>query len=241
MIRVFLLLLFVMPIGCSTKADRSDSNFARGVDVSLLPHLEDRGITFRDNGRPDDALRVFKRHGVNYVRLRLFVDPDGTIGQVNTLPYTLALAKRVKRVGLQFLLDLHYSDHWADPKSQHIPKAWRGLDQPQLVTQVREYTRQTLLAFHDDGCAPDMVQVGNEIANGMLWPNGGSLDDAKKWEPFAELVQAGIAGVHDAAAVTGEKAPPIMIHAHAGDDETVCRWFFDNLRQRGVRWDIIGL
>jgi arabinogalactan endo-1,4-beta-galactosidase len=123
------------------------------------------------------------------IRLRLFHTPTDL---PNNLEYTIAMAKAAKKLGYQFLLDYHYSDTWADPGKQFIPMAWTGLSHADLAKAVFEYTKQTISAFHEAGVLPDMVQIGNEVINGMLWPDGRL---PANWDNFADLVKAGIAGV----------------------------------------------
>ena len=199
-----------------------------------------------------DPLLIFKDHGCNYVRLRLFLAPNGKDGQVNSLSYTLRLAKRAKQAGLKFLLDFHYSDAWADPTHQNLPVEWTGLSHTQLVERVYAYTRETIAAFHREGCKPDMVEIGNEIANGILWPDGGPLsdvskwnestnpkpDETDKWDRLADLLKAGIRGVRDEDPSGSTR---IMLHIDKGGSSTGCRWFFDKIQQRGVTFDVIGL
>jgi arabinogalactan endo-1,4-beta-galactosidase len=211
--------------------------FALGVDLSLLKYIEDHGGSYQDAGGARDALLIFKDHGFNYVRLRLFLNPNGTEGQVNSLPYTLALAKRVKADGFRFLLDLHYSDCWADPGHQVMPAEWKGLTHAQLVDRVFSYTRDTLAAFQQAGCAPDMVEVGNEITDGFIWPDGGPVTDAK-WDNFTDLLKAGIRGVHANDAASPIK---ILIHIDRGSKASVSKWFFAKLAAHGVPFDVIGL
>src|SRR5581483_11221314 len=118
------------------------------------------------------------------------------------LEYTIALAKSAKQLGYKFLLDYHYSDTWADPGKQYTAKAWAAMSHEQLVQAVFEYTRGTIAAFRDAGALPVMVQPGNEITNGMLWPDGRL---PQNWEHFAELEKAAIAGVNAGA---GDHARP---------------------------------
>jgi len=197
----------------------------------MLQSLEDRGTKYKEGGQVKEALAIFKDNGCNYIRLRIFVNPNGMGGQVNTL----ALAKRAKAMGFKFLLDFHYSDGWADPGKQYIPAAWKDMPHDQLTQQVYSYTKDTLAAFKNEGCLPDMVQVGNEITNGMMWPAGGSLKDATKWDPFADFVKAGIRAVRDSGPIT------VMIHIDRGGDQGVSKWFFDHLLKAGVHFDVIGL
>ena len=109
------LLLFALLFPFLTHSAELPKTFAMGADLSLMKFIEDHGVKYRENGVVKDPLVIFKEHGCNFVRLRLFVNPDGTGGQVNTLPYSVAMAKRVKSAGFRFLLDLHYSDKWVDP------------------------------------------------------------------------------------------------------------------------------
>lgn len=240
------------------KKAMTKTTFAWGMDLSMLQHLQDHGVSYRDDGTVRDPLAIFQAHGVNYVRLRLFVSPNGKDGQVNTLPYTLQLAKRVKQVGLPLLLDFHYSDEWADPTHQTIPAAWKTLSHAQLVQRVFTYTQETLAAFRREGCLPDMVEVGNEITNGMIWPDGGPLLEADKWngigshmpwpekdrpsiarwDAFADLIKAGIRGVR---ASDPKGAVKIMIHIDKGGNRAVSKLFFDALAHRDVHFDVIGL
>lgn len=202
--------------------------FAAGVDVSFLRQAEDRGAVFKDHGVVKPALQIFNERGYNWVRLRLFHSPTNL---PNNLEYTLASAKDAKRLGFKLLLDFHYSDSWADPEKQWPPKAWTGMTQSQLVMAVFEYTRDTLRAFDAAGVMPDMVQPGNEITPGMLWPEGRLPEH---WDNFTELLKAGIAGIHAAG------KSRVMIHIDRGGDWPRTKWFFDELQKRGVKFDVIG-
>ena len=226
--------------------------FIQGADLSMLQHLEDHGVAYRQDGQVKDLLQIFREQSGNCVRLRLFVAPGGEAGQVNTLSYTLRLAKRVKAMGLPLLLDFHYSDGWADPIHQTTPQEWAGFPLEQLAEQVYSYTRETLAAFRREGCFPEIVEVGNEIMNGMLWPAAGPLTEASswndtahpqpapdaKWDALCALLHAGIRGVRDADPAARAQ---VMIHIDKGGSAAVGRWFFDALFSRGVPFDLIGL
>lgn len=211
--------------------------YAVGADVSFLAKCEQDGVVFKENGKPVDVLALLREHHYNWVRLRLFHDPAASSDKLpNDLPYTLALARRAHILGFHILLDLHYSDTWADPGKQFTPAAWSKLKHKQLVEQVFIYTHDTLAAFAREGLTPDMVQVGNEITNGMLWPDGKLPDN---WDNFADLLQAGISGV-EAGTANGPR-PRIMIHIERSGDFDAAVWFFDNLIAHHVRFDVIGL
>ncbi|HVV54810.1 MAG TPA: glycosyl hydrolase 53 family protein [Mucilaginibacter sp.] len=208
-----------------------------GADISFLPELESRGIKFTDNGMPDDAIDILKKHGFNYIRLRIFVDPSEPKGYSPSkgfcdLVHTEAMAKRIKAAGMGFLLDFHYSDTWADPGKQFKPAAWVGEDFPALKQSVYEYTKSVMQALKDQGTTPDMVQVGNEINHGMIWPDGA----INNLDSLAQLIYSGIKGVK---AVSPHTA--IMLHIALGGQNTESRFFLDNMAARKVPFDVIGL
>lgn len=213
------------------------AEFLTGGDVSLLTKVEADGAIFRDGGQPRDCLEIFKSRGCNLMRLRLWVNPGGKNGPVCDLPYTIKLGQRIKREGFKLLLDFHYSDTWADPAHQRKPAAWQDLDFDALKQRVFDYSRDTIAAFKAAGALPDMVQIGNEISPGMLWPDGRTSGTPDAFEKFAALAKAGIAGTKAGA---GETPPQIMIHIECGGDKNRSQWFFDNLRQQGVEFDVIG-
>jgi arabinogalactan endo-1,4-beta-galactosidase len=225
---IALLFLLVLSQGRSLGA----AEYAVGADLSFLKQAEDGGKIFKDNGEPKPGLAIFKDHGYNWIRLRLFHTPTEL---PNNLEYTIALAQAAKKLGFHFLLDYHYSDTWADPGKQFAPKAWEGMTHPQVVKAVFEYTKQTIAAFRDAGVLPDMVQIGNEIINGMIWPDGRLPGN---WDNFADLVKAGIAGVD--AGQGEDPRPRIMIHIDRGGDKIRTKGFFDKLNSYHVNYDVIG-
>lgn len=203
-----------------------------GADLSFLKEAEEKGAVFKDAGQAMSGLQLFKSHGYNWIRLRLFHTPTDL---PNNLDYTLALAADAKKRGYKFLLNLHYSDTWADPGRQRTPKAWEGKSQGELVRAVREYTRDTIAAFRDGQAMPDMVQIGNEVTPGMLWPHG---QLPANWDTFANLLKAGIAGVEDGRG--SAPRPRIMIHIDRGGDRKATKAFFDKLNSYDVGYDVIG-
>ncbi|OHB57481.1 MAG: arabinogalactan endo-1,4-beta-galactosidase [Planctomycetes bacterium RBG_13_44_8b] len=207
-------------------------DYAIGADLSFLKQAEDRGTVFKDNNEVKPGLEIFRDHGYNWIRLRLFHTPTSL---PNNLEYTIALAQEAKKLGYKFLLNYHYSDTWADPGKQYIPKAWEGKSHAELVQAVFEYTRDTIIAFRDANVMPDMVQNGNEIINGMLWPDGRLPSN---WDNFAELVKAGIDGV-DAGKGSAQR-PLIMVHIDKGGNQKATKSFFDKFNSYGIDYDIIG-
>jgi arabinogalactan endo-1,4-beta-galactosidase len=220
------------PPAASAASPRAELGYAIGADLSFLQQAEERGTKFKDGGLEKPGLQIFRDHGYNWIRLRLFHTPTQL---PNNLAYTIAAAKAAKALGYKFLLNYHYSDTWADPAKQTLPKAWEGKSHAELVKAVFEYTRDTIAAFREAGAMPDMVQNGNEITPGMLWPDGRL---PQNWDNFADLVKAGITGVE--AGRGGAPRPLIMVQIEKSGNVAATKYFFDNLLKRGVEFDVIG-
>ena len=208
-----------------------------GADVSWLPQLESRDRKFYEKGEEVDAMELLKMHGFNYIRLRVFVNPENEKGYSPKdgfcdLEHTISMAKRIKEAGMKFLLDFHYSDYWADPQQQNKPKAWDGLSFDELKDVVTNYTSEVLKRMKGEQVFPDMVQVGNEINHGMIWPDGyiGNPDG------LAGLLKAGIQGVNNV-----DPTIPIMLHIALGGQNDEAVFWLDNMLARDVQFDIIGL
>jgi arabinogalactan endo-1,4-beta-galactosidase len=220
-------------LAASFAASLPAQQFAVGADVSFLADAEQKGIVFKEDGVPKPVLEILKDHGYNWIRLRVFVHPTDL---PNDLDYTIALAKRARLLGFRILLDFHYSDTWADPGKQFIPVAWKSLKHKQLVDQVFAYTRDTIAAFRDAGVMPDMVQTGNEITNGMLWPDGKLPDN---WDHFADLLRAAIGGVDAGRGSLPRPVMMIQIERSGAPKEAIA--FFDKLLTYDLPWNVIGL
>jgi arabinogalactan endo-1,4-beta-galactosidase len=208
-----------------------------GADISFLPELESRGMKFSDNGTPGDAIQLMKDHGFNYIRLRIFVDPSQPKGYSPNkgfcdLAHTEAMAKRIKAAGMKFLLDFHYSDYWADPQQQNKPSAWVGQDFLTMKKSLHDYTVSVMKALKDQGTVPDMVQVGNEINHGMVWPDGA----INNLDSLAQLIYAGVTAVKEVNPSTS-----IMLHIALGGQNAEAKFFLDNMKARNVPFDVIGL
>lgn len=244
------LLLLILVSGCTAPASlktpektSSAIPFMAGVDISGLTVLEEDGAIYRDvDGASGDPIELFMKHGVNWFRLRLFVDPNHEGMVVNDLPYTIDLAKRVKAAGGKLLLDFHYSDTWADPGKQFKPKAWEGLTFSQLTQQVEDYSQKVVDTLQAEGCMPDMIQIGNEITAGMIWPDGRLWVDENQrdaeFDRLATLIKAGHRGISKAAA--DGQMPLIMLHNARGDRWDEMEYFFGMLLERDVPFDVIG-
>jgi arabinogalactan endo-1,4-beta-galactosidase len=209
----------------------------RGADLSFEPQEEANGARFTDAGVPGSPLSILNDHGLNYVRLRLWVNPPP--GYSN-LASDLRMARRIYAAGDKLYLDIHYSDFWADPQHQNIPAAWQGQDLAQLTATVKDYTQQVIGAFARQGTPVDLVSIGNEIRNGILWPVGQvnwSADTG--WANLTTLLKAGVAGAR-AGNPPGHRLL-VMLHFDEGGNNADSVRFFDHMVSGGVPFDVIGL
>jgi arabinogalactan endo-1,4-beta-galactosidase len=208
---------------------------AFGHDLSFAVQEAAIGNGFSDRGHKALPEQILADHGANFVRLRLWFAPPGGYSNLTSV---LDMARRAHAAGMQILLDFHYSDFWADPATQNTPTAWQGQDLPTLAQTVRTYTRDVLAALAAQGTPADMVQIGNEIRNGMLWPLGwADAWSGAGWSNLGALLRAGAAGVAEAP---GPRAR-IVIHFDQGGDNAFSRVFFDRVVEQGVPFDVIGL
>ncbi len=186
--------LLVMLGAISAGAGAAPHNLAiRGADVSTLAELEHLGVHYQDETRQGDLLTLMRERGLNLVRLRLWVDPRSAKGEPfgggnNDLEKVIALAQRSRALNLPWLLDLHYSDFWADPGKQYTPRTWRGKSEAELAAMLHDYSAAVMQRLREAGVPPQMVQVGNELNNGMLWPLG-QLHRQEEEEGFDRLAQ----------------------------------------------------
>ena len=209
-----------------------------GMDLSTLLEVERCGGKFYDGGARRDAMDILKDYGMNMVRLRLWNDPFDEDGNSygaggNEIETTLALAKRAKEKGIGWLLDFHYSDFWADPGKQIPPKAWQGMNEDELTAAVYDYTAEVLQHCGKEDILPQMVAVGNELTNGLLWPYGRVPD----FKNIVRFINAGIRAVHETA-----PGLPVMLHLDNGGNNALYRnWFDRYFAEGGEDFTYIGL
>ena len=199
--------------------------FIKGMDLSTLLELERLGAVYYDNGEEMDILDIMKRYDVDTIRLRIWNHPWSETGESygageNDVPTTLAIAKKVTEAGLGVLLNFHYSDFWGDPGKQFKPKAWAEYGVEELEKAVYDFTLETMEKFLAENVKVTMVQVGNELSNGLLWPEG----KVPNYDNIATFVNAGIRAVRKANAEI-----PIMIHLDNGGTNALYREWFDAL------------
>lgn len=212
-------------------------DYIKGADISTLIEEEEHGAKYYDNGTRGDLLEILRRYGFNYVRIRLWNDPYSEDGKAygagtNDLDKLIRISRRAKDLGLKVLLCIHYSDFWADPGKQTTPKAWRGMDASSLVHAVYEYTLSVLHSLRISGVSPDMIAVGNELTNGLLWP----LGRKPEFDNIAAFVSSGISACREF-----DSSIPVMIHLDNGGNNPMYIEWFDNYIKRGADFDVIGL
>jgi len=198
----------------------SDNLEIRGADISFLPELRKSGITTRNSaGNIEDMLTTLKSEGMNVVRLRIWNNPSN---EHSALAEVAAFSKEIKAAGMKVWITVHYSDWWADPGKQYKPNAWKNIPFAVLKDSVYQFTAKIIKDIN-----PEYIQIGNEINNGILWPDGNISNLAK----MKELLAAGVKAVRDQNPST-----KIMMH-YAGHQEAF--GFFDKIKD--LDYDLMGL
>lgn len=211
--------------------------YVKGMDLSTMWELEQLGAKYYDNQKEREILDIMRDYDVDTIRLRLWLNPYSEDGKPygagnNDLETTLNIAKKVTREGFSVLLNFHYSDFWTDPLKQIKPKAWADYSVSQLEKAVYEYTVSVMERFQREKIHLTMVQVGNEVTNGLLWPEG-------KWPNYDNIAKFLNAGIRAVREVNDEI--PIMIHLdQGGNHELYVKWF-DEFLKRAEEFDMIGL
>lgn len=217
------------------------TGFAKGADVSWLTELESNGTLFYDaNGKPQECMALLRDLGMNSIRLRVWVNPDGGwCGKDDVV----AKAWRAQKLGMRLMIDFHYSDTWADPGKQYVPAAWKDYTFEQMKQAVADHTRDVLTALKERNIDVEWVQVGNETSDGMLWNDADGADAlavtgraSKNMANFAAYVNAGYNAVK--AVYPDAK---VIVHLDKGNKLSQYTWMFDGLKQHGAKWDVIGM
>lgn len=237
-----LLLLLTICIGCNSDDSEpdqqlipvDDSVFYKGMDLSFQSELEDYNLTYKDaNGIPIELLDFVSENGTNLIRLKLWHTPQN--GE-NGLEDVKAYAQRIKSKGMDFLLNFHYSDYWADPGTQTPPTAWQNMTNEEIRVAIYQYTKDVVTQLKNQNTLPEMIQIGNETDSGFLWNYGkvwGNFSD--NWSNYAALVNEAIRAIRE---VDTDNSVKIMLH-HSSVENAI--YFFNELNSHNVDFDIIGL
>ena len=155
------------------KVENLPEDFIFGMDASQVPALEAAGVTYYDyNGQEADVFETLAKSGINYIRVRVWVDPfdgagNGYGGGNCNIDTAVEIGKRATKYGMKLLVNFHYSDFWADPGKQMAPKAWQGMDIETKAEALYQYTAESLNKLKEAQVDVGMVQIGNET-NGAL-------------------------------------------------------------------------
>ena len=208
------------------------NDFVKGADVGFLTGQERRGVVFHDrNGRERECLELLKNdYQMSAIRMRVWVNPRGGSCDKNEL---LAMARRVKALGMHLMVDFHYSDSWADPGKQPIPKAWQGHSFEEMKQDLRQHTIEVLSLLKENGIAPRWVQVGNETTNGLLWPMGHIKQNP---EQYAGFIGAG----YDAVKEVFPEAT-VIVHLDRGHRQSLYDHNLDTILKYGGKFDMVGM
>lgn len=234
-----LCVLAVMTLSsCGQHESKSDGGqtakpaFAKGADIGWYTEMEKKGYKFYTaSGTEMDCPALMKSLGFNSLRFRVWVNPEAVWnGKEDVLKKCL----RAKELGMKIMIDFHYSDTWADPGKQYVPKAWESYGLEAMAKAVAEHTSDVLNTLKDNGVDVTWVQVGNEVTNGMLWEKGRVKGDSASG--FAKLFKAGA----DKVKSIYPKASVILHIDNAWDMDTL-KWFYSLMADTGVKYDMIGL
>ena len=221
-----------------SKVENMPEDFILGMDASCVPALEKSGVKYCDHaGNEKDVYEILSENGINYIRVRIWNDPydaegHGYGGGNCDLQNAIDIGKRATQYGMKLLVDFHYSDFWADPGKQMVPKAWEGLDYEQKKLALYEYTRDSLQALVDAGVDIGMVQIGNET-NGALC--GESSTALRGWERIMGLISEGSRAVR-------EVCPDALVAVHFANPENADSYksYGKNLSYYGVDYDVFA-
>jgi arabinogalactan endo-1,4-beta-galactosidase len=222
---VFIIVFVVCLSSCSNKDEiptNQDDSFIRAADLSFLPLIESENTLFYNaNNQVENALTTIKNAGCNTVRIRLWKNP--TVNQ-STLNEVKTLAQRVKNAGMKVWLCVHYSDTWADPANQTTPLEWQNLSLAELKTAVADYTSLVVTQIQ-----PDIIQIGNEINSGFLWPNGNLISNENQCLQLLNV----------ASSTIRNQSPNTKIMLHYAGIDAGAAWFFNKVN--AIDYDYIGL
>lgn len=249
-------LLTCIIASCGLISQAADIRYVGG-DISMFPSYEQAGSQYKDSeGNPIQLLPYLYEIGMNAMRVRLFVDPEGFTVEngvikddsnvCQDLPYIIPLCQDIIDNGFDLMLDFHYSDTWADPAKQFIPEAWKNLTDEELVEMIYNYTKESLITLRENGIVPRFIQPGNEISYGMLWAGVGDRDNGSNhvysgsseasWKRFGDLLSSAIQACRDYC-----PEAEIIIHTERVAQVNVLTNFYKQMKSLNIDYDIIGL
>ena len=220
------------------KVENMPEDFILGMDASCVPALEASGVKYYDfDGTEKDVYEILSANGVNYIRVRVWNDPfdskgNGYGGGNCDLENAIAIGKRATAVGMKLLVNFHYSDFWADPGKQMVPKAWKGMSIDEKTEALYAYTADCLKQLKKAGVDVGMVQIGNETNGAMC---GESSSAVGGWKKIMQLMSAGSKAVR-------EVFPNALVAVHFANPENAESYasYGKNLDYYGVDYDVFA-
>jgi len=220
------------------KVENLPDDFIMGMDASAVPSLEAGGVKYYDeNGNEKDVYQILSENGINYIRVRIWNDPFdvdgyGYGGGNCNIDNAVEIGKRATKYGMKLLVNFHYSDFWADPAKQMVPKAWRGMSIDDKSEALYQYTKDCLKKLVDAGVDVGMVQIGNETNGAMA---GESSSSVGGWKKITQLMSAGSKAVR-------EVCPGALVAIHFANPEKVTNYesYGKNLEYYGVDYDVFA-
>lgn len=229
----------ILPGGSNTNYPQS------GVDISEGLGAQDAGVVFEDtNGSSGDYLKILSNHSVKWVRCRINVNPVLTpdnYGILQTTSYVTEMLAAAKADGFKVLLDFHFSDTWADPSAQTTPAAWSTTSLTTLESQLQTYVTTVLDTLASNSAWPDMIQIGNEVDGGMLWPLGNAWVNSSWNSNYATLYNTAYNAITAASTSLSKTKPKIMLHLSSSGNLGSTRYFLDTALSAGMKFDVVGL
>ena len=220
------------------KVENLSENFILGMDASCVPSLEKSGVRYYDhNGVEKNVFEILKENGINYIRVRVWNDPfdkdgNGYGGGNCDLENAIAIGKEATRCGMKLLVNFHYSDFWADPGKQMVPKAWKDMDIDTKCDALYQYTKESLRKLKDAGVDVGMVQIGNET-NGTMCGEYATMVGG--WKRITQLISAGSKAVR-------EVCPEALVAVHFTNPEKPESYvsYGKNLHDYQVDYDVFA-
>ena len=220
------------------KVENLPEDFIMGMDASCVPALEASGVKYYDfDGTEKDVYEILAANGINYIRVRVWNDPFNESGMGYgggncDIENAIAIGKRATQYGMKLLVNFHYSDFWADPGKQMVPKAWRGMDIDEKTEALYQYTKDCLQKLMDAGVDVGMVQIGNETNGAMCGENSSALGG---WQKIMQLMSAGSRAVR-------EVCPNALVAVHFANPEKADSYksYAKNLEYYGVDYDVFA-
>jgi len=230
--RIVKLLFSIVLLGFTLSVSgQTEEPFWLGADISGTLQMEKHGVRLYNRaGEERENTLLMKELGLNAIRLRVWVEPKD--GDCNP-EYVLTMALRAKQLGMAIMIDFHYSDWWADPAKQNIPKSWKDMSYKKMKKALARHTYQTLKLLKDHGVEVKWVQVGNETTDGFLWDVGRASTNMEQYAGFTDAGYKAVKKVYPQAQV--------IVHLDGGSDIERYHRIFNGLRKYHARWDMIGM